>query len=1376
MRHGSGGSGDDTVEGGTGQDEVDGGAGSDVLDAGNGTDVAIYVRAENLGSTDIYDGGNGQDLLRLVLTQAEASNAAVQADIAAFEAFLASHPKKTETFTFSTMDLTVRGFEDVEVAIAGGGGAATITQFANGDFFFDIFDRAFFSPSFSFNVTATTAGATSFTLTNNDDPNLTIVVDGSDFTYGNGIAGPNTVTGGTITTITIMEGSTVLGVMDGLNEPAGTLLDAIAQIPSDFTIVNAILDAYSFTYDATAVTGGFASAGLYAQDDIFLGGDSDNAFRGNDGVDTYHGGGGNDALDYGFEQGGQGVNVNLALGTGTDTYGNAETFDGMEKVWGSQYGDFLVGDDSDNGNLFEGRNGSDTMDGAGGFDTLWYQSEPNFGATHGIDANLATGIVIDGFGNTDHVSNMEAVVGTDFDDTIVGNDADNDFEGRAGADTYDGGDGSDAVVWQDEEGGNGVFADLSTGASTDTYGNAETLTSIERLHGSRYDDLFIGSNVDELFEGRDGSDTIDGGGGNDVIWYRSEENLGGFQGINANLSTGIVIDGFGNTDFVSNVENVYGTSFSDTIVGDAADNDLTGWNGADSYDGGDGFDGVNFEEEQGANGVVVDLAAGTATDSWGNAETLTNIERVNGSHNDDTLSGDNDENDLHGRGGNDVLSGLDGRDHLSGDDGDDTLIGGNGEDDLEGGAGADVFDGGADSDAVAWQNEDGGNGVFADLSTGLSTDTYGNDETLTSIERLHGSRYDDHFIGSNVDELFEGRDGSDTIDGGGGGDVVWYRSEEELGGFQGINANLATGIVIDGFNNTDFVSNVENVYGTSFSDTIVGDAADNDFTGWNGGDSYDGGDGFDGVRYDEEEGANGVTADLGTGTATDSWGNAETLANIERVIGSQNNDTLSGNNESNDLQGRGGNDSLTGFDGNDHLSGDDGNDTLIGGDGDDDLAGGGGIDIYVGGNGSDAAQFSDENGAFGAVVNLSTGSGSDTYGNIETFVSIERIHGSQNDDLFIGSGAGELFEGRRGDDTIDGGGSDDVLYYGSEADQGGNQGINANLAAGTVIDGFGDTDTVTNVENVSGTRFDDVIVGNGADNSFSGEDGSDSYDGAGGFDAVQYRNENGGQGVVVDLAAGTGTDTFGKAETYASIERVDGSDWDDELTGDAFDNWFEGLGGNDTIDGAGGFDEVNYGNEESKGGFQGVVVDLLNETATDTFAFTDELISIEAISGTNFADSIAGSNDDNFLTGEGDNDTMGGAGGFDNLQGNDGDDRLEGGADGDFLAGGSGADTFVYASSSDGGDFVDDFETGTDMIEIDAGGFGGGLGAGSLAANYFVSGSGVGATEGGHGQFLYDTDTGDLYWDEDGTGAGAAQHIATLGGTPSLSAADFTIV
>ena len=156
-------------------------------------------------------------------------------------------------------------------------------------------------------------------------------------------------------------------------------------------------------------------------------------------------------------------------------------------------------------------------------------------------------------------------------------------------------------------------------------------------------------------------------------------------------------------------------------------------------------------------------------------------------------------------------------------------------------------------------------------------------------------------------------------------------------------------------------------------------------------------------------------------------------------------------------------------------------------------------------------------------------------------------------------------------------------------------------------------------------------------------------------------------------------------------------------------------------------------------------------------------------------DALNGSYEAEEIRGKGGNDLIRGGSGADSLKGGNGNDTIVGGAGADELRGAAGADIFRYMAASEGGDEIKGFSVAEDGLEVSAAGFGGGLAAGALAAARFVSGRDVVATE-AFGQFLYDTREGELSWDADGTGAGAAVLIADFGGRPALTAADIAVI
>ncbi|PIB93219.1 hypothetical protein [Caulobacter sp. FWC2] len=216
------------------------------------------------------------------------------------------------------------------------------------------------------------------------------------------------------------------------------------------------------------------------------------------------------------------------------------------------------------------------------------------------------------------------------------------------------------------------------------------------------------------------------------------------------------IRGYGGNDVID------GGAGNDTLYGGQGDDRLVGGAGNDSLDGGAGFDIADYSAASGS--VTVDLGAYTQETGVG-LDTLTSIEGLVGGAFADTLTGDLNANRLEGGGGNDVLEGKVGSDVLSGGVGDDLL---------NGGAGDDVVDGGDGVDIASY--EDASAGVRIDLNkTGVMQNTHGDGfDTLTNIEGVKGSAFNDVFVGSATNETFQGGRGDDVIDGGAGVDTAIY--------------------------------------------------------------------------------------------------------------------------------------------------------------------------------------------------------------------------------------------------------------------------------------------------------------------------------------------------------------------------------------------------------------------------------------------------------------------------------------------------------------------------------------------------------------------------------------------------------------------------
>jgi len=490
-----------------------------------------------------------------------------------------------------------------------------------------------------------------------------------------------------------------------------------------------------------------------------------------------------------------------------------------------------------------------------------------------------------------------------------------------------------------------------------------------------------------------------------------------------------------------------GTNGNDTLVGlDDVSDDFTGKLGNDVLIGGDGFvtDWAHYDNAPAS--VTVNLAAGTATGGDGN-DTLFGIEGVTGSKFNDTLrSGAGLDSFLYGGAGNDTLIGDNGFDSLKGGAGNDSLIGGEG------------FDSADYSDAIS--------AVSVNLKTGTATGGAGND-TLSGIEKVIGSNFNDILVGGISDIGIYGY-GSNDIYGGKGNDTI-------------IGAD----------------NSVNTLNGGDGNDSIIGGTDNDQLIGGLGADVLSGGEGFDSASYYDAVSA--VTVNLKTGTATGGAGN-DILKGIENVQGSQFNDTLIGNDTGVYLFGDLGNDVLLGGNDFDNLDGGSGDDTLNGGNGGGQLTGGWGDDVLTGGKGSDWANFYES-----VTVNLAAGTATGAEGN-DTLKEIENVNGSGANDTLIGDANANILDGGYGDDWLVGGQGDDMLIGGKNVDwasySDATSAVIVDLAAETATGGAGN-DTLREIENVQGSKFNDTLKGNDLDNSLDGGAGNDKLNGGLGFDTLK---------------------------------------------------------------------------------------------------------------------------------------------------------------------------------------------------------------------------------------------------------------------------------
>jgi Ca2+-binding RTX toxin-like protein len=181
-------------------------------------------------------------------------------------------------------------------------------------------------------------------------------------------------------------------------------------------------------------------------------------------------------------------------------------------------------------------------------------------------------------------------------------------------------------------------------------------------------------------------------------------------------------------------------------------------------------------------------------------------------------------------------------------------------------------------------------------------------------------------------------------------------------------------------------------------------------------------------------------------------------------------------------------------------------------------------------------------------------------------------------------------------------------------------------------------------------------------------------------------------------------------------------------------------------------------------------------TGTDGANRLDGAGGNDEILGLKGKDLLIGGAGKDSIEGGGGHDTIFGGAGRDSIEGGSGNDVISGGSNRDTLMGGTGKDKFVFDTALSAGnvDVIVDFKSGTDMFALDSDFFGA-LGA-AVKANELRNNT-TGDAQDANDRLIYETDTGKLFYDADGNGAGAKVHFATLSSKPaSVSHLDFEIV
>lgn len=1123
------------LDGGDGDDFLQGTIAGDVISGGSGNDTASFAYAFNGGST------TGVTVDLNVQGAAQNTVAAGSDTLSGIENLVGS--SLNDTLIGDGNDNVIEGGSGNDVLI-GGGGVDTVSYAGA---------SAGVTVSLATGSAQNTVNAGTDTLSGFE--NLQGSAFGDTLT---GDSGANTLSGGAGDD-TLNPGANAAGLVDLLDGGAGSDTASFAGLAG----VTATLNGAA---DAVATVGGIAVATLRGIENLQGGSDADiltgdsnaNVIEGGLGDDVLDGGAGVDTVSF---RGSTGVTVNLAAGTATGL--GADTLVGFENVRTGSGADSVTGDGNDN--IFFDGGGADTYNGAAGSDTIDYSN-----ITAALTVNLALATAQAAATGGDILSGIENVTGSLTGANILLGTANvaNRLVGGAAADYLEGGSGSDTLIG---------------GAGNDI------------LNGDLYNSLATGADV---LEGGAGADIVIGGAGNDIL-----------RG------------GDGDDTLIGGIAAGNATSVTQVFTNDG---------GQDTFDGGEGADIAYAYYTDQTGGIAFDLAnvAGNSAITMGGvaAGSFTSIERVifRGGSGADVVKGGGTLDTLVGNAGDDILDGWLGNDTLSGGLGNDTLIGGEG------------------LDTATYVNSTAG--VTVDLRIVGAQNTGGEGiDTLIGIEYLTGSNFGDTLHGNDafnliVDNAVSGAAGqTDSLFGHGGNDSILVTRAQTA---------VATNINIDGGAGDDFLEVrsgtlsanpaanasglIGNTYaalgttGTRYADTVTLDGGSgNDRIVLTGVKSavINAGSGNDilslSLLGSATESKHTVTlgsgqdtiqlAGIGSGASTVDHGNLVTDFQVgnsgDRFEMTQFlNGVIPGSTPPPPAPPIPANPTLVGYTANSDAfaSGhlmlvQSGTDLLLQVDRDAGGAAHGAVTIFTIANGYTGGFTTFNFDGFIGALNI-TGFATDE--TITGAIKNDTLNGADGNDVLIGLAGNDTLDGGNGNDTLLGGTGDDALTGGAGVDTASYSdaaaAVTVSLAvAGAQATGGGGSDTLSGIENLTGSAFNDVLTGDSGANLIAGGAGNDQIDGGAGADAMiggagddKYVVDNAGD--VVTEAAGEGRDSVSSSINYTlgsevedliltgSAVRGTGNALGNRIEGNGLANTLKGGAGDDVIIGGDGFDSL-YG-------------------------------------------------------------------------------------------------------------------------------------------------------------------------------------------------------
>ncbi len=377
--------------------------------------------------------------------------------------------------------------------------------------------------------------------------------------------------------------------------------------------------------------------------------------------------------------------------------------------------DITGGDD-----IFIGGSGNDTLYGRAGHD--WLDGGAGADTLHGgADNDVLLGR--DGNDILNGDAGDDVLLGGAGNDTLNGGDGDDIIDGGTGTDTANGGNGDDTFIatysamsitggagsdtisyrtlrvagtWAQtgffEPERPGVYFNLNSGLRKGAAAN-ETYSQIENLEGTQFQDFLAGDAAantlrglgdDDRLYGYDGNDILEGGAGADELVGGNGWDTASYEhsswAVWIDMTAGEYLGGDAEGDTFNSIEYITGSKHADTLKGNTGYNVIKGlagddWIiatiGGDLYEGGEGFDTLDFADFT-ASGVTITSTAFSGTGLTG---THTGMEHFVGSNQNDSITGGSGDDWIQGGTGNDTLNGGAGSDTyiFNAGDGSDTI-------------------------------------------------------------------------------------------------------------------------------------------------------------------------------------------------------------------------------------------------------------------------------------------------------------------------------------------------------------------------------------------------------------------------------------------------------------------------------------------------------------------------------------------------------------------------------------------------------------------------------------------------------------------------------------------------------------------------------